>query len=404
MNFHTLYGFTQSEDFDFDDEGNIVSLGSGGIVKQNYDAESEFFVPLGGFIAGMSFLPNGDLIVAAVDQNSLLRITPQGAKITVLSGLSYPNGLDVGDDGFVYVAEQNAQRVRRVDPMTGDYQVIGEDICNANGVSFGPNYERLYVGSFGCGVIYAWDKISDGHWGEPYIFGDVSWAEQPQEDPTLPGYCDDMPAGHPCYVDGPGAGTCAVGEYGDMVCAPDGDTEIPLVAACAGKSNGDVCTVSAAGKDFPGFCGNGFAFDGIECNIDDDPTCDGLSQGDKCLKLTYGYLYWGTCNPKGGGLRCNGEPGGGGGGNVGDGLDGLNVDACGNVYVTEYIAGRVWKFPPDASKIELAADLPSSWIPNMHWGSGIGGWDETVLYVSDRDQGRLFGLEIGVPGKEKTLP
>ena len=40
----------------------------------------------------------------------------------------------------------------------------------------------------------------------------------------------------------------------------------------------------------------------------------------------------------------------------------------------------------------------------MHWGSGVGGWDPNVLYVSDRDQGRLFAMNIGVPGKEISKP
>jgi hypothetical protein len=34
----------------------------------------------------------------------------------------------------------------------------------------------------------------------------------------------------------------------------------------------------------------------------------------------------------------------------------------------------------------------------MHWGKGEGGFETDVLYVSDRDQGRLFGLKVGVPG------
>ena len=405
--FETHYGFTTSEDFDFDTVGNVVSIGSGGVVKQTKDAHTSFFVPLTGFIAGMSYLPNGDLIVAHAGQGCLIRVTPEGAKITVLCGFQYPNGLDVDKEGFVYVAEQDAERLRRVDPMTGEFWVMGEDICNANGVSFGPGYDRIYVGSFGCGVIYALDRIHEHEWGQPYVFGDVGEAyEQPVEvDPTLPKWCDGMAQGDPCYEDAIGAGTCQPGDDGALDCVGDDVTPVPLVAACDGASNGDACTVPAAGKVFPGFCGNGFGFPGMECNIDDDPACDDLSQGDKCLKATYGYLYWGTCSAAGAGLRCNGEPGGGGGGGGGgDGLDGLNVDACGNVYVTEYIAGIVWRFPPDASYVENVAELPSSWIPNMHWGSGVGGWDAEVLYVSDRDQGRLFGLQIGVPGKEHTAP
>ena len=82
------------------------------------------------------------------------------------------------------------------------------------------------------------------------------------------------------------------------------------------------------------------------------------------------------------------------------GYDGINVDACGNVYWTEYISGKVRRITPDGVQVDLVANLPSSWIPNMRWGNDIGGWDNGLLYVSDRDQGRLFALDVGIPGKK----
>ena len=87
------------------------------------------------------------------------------------------------------------------------------------------------------------------------------------------------------------------------------------------------------------------------------------------------------------------------------GYDGINVDACGNVYWTEYITGKVRRVTPDGSQVDLVANLPSSWIPNMRWGNDIDGWDSNLLYVSDRDQGRLFALDVGIPGKKHiTVP
>lgn len=80
------------------------------------------------------------------------------------------------------------------------------------------------------------------------------------------------------------------------------------------------------------------------------------------------------------------------------GFDGINVDICGNVYVTECGPGQIARITPDGEAV-LAVDLPSGWIPNMRWGNHIGRWHENTLYVSDRDQGRLFALEIGIPGK-----
>lgn len=86
------------------------------------------------------------------------------------------------------------------------------------------------------------------------------------------------------------------------------------------------------------------------------------------------------------------------------GFDGINVDECGNVYITEFIAGKVFRITPDGQTVDLLASLPSSWIPNMRWGTGRDGWDEHTLYVSDRDQGRLFAIEMGLRGKPSFAP
>jgi sugar lactone lactonase YvrE len=85
------------------------------------------------------------------------------------------------------------------------------------------------------------------------------------------------------------------------------------------------------------------------------------------------------------------------------GFDGINVDACGNVYITEFVKGKVYRVAPDASRVFEIADLPSSWIPNLRWGVGVAGWDPDTLYVSDRDQGRLFAIDVGIPGKPHLL-
>ncbi|NCG18777.1 MAG: hypothetical protein GWP91_07170 [Rhodobacterales bacterium] len=85
------------------------------------------------------------------------------------------------------------------------------------------------------------------------------------------------------------------------------------------------------------------------------------------------------------------------------GYDGINVDICGNIYWTEFIVGKVRRMSPDGLDVALVANLPSFWIPNLRWGNGIGGWDDQTLYVSDRQDGRIFGLELGVPGRKHVV-
>ncbi|MFO0589337.1 MAG: SMP-30/gluconolactonase/LRE family protein [Polyangiaceae bacterium] len=87
-------------------------------------------------------------------------------------------------------------------------------------------------------------------------------------------------------------------------------------------------------------------------------------------------------------------------------LDGMGVDACGNVYVCEYIAAKVWRISPDGLNKELVADLSSQtgWIPNMGWGSGIGGWDPLMLYVRDIQSSKMYAIPVGVPAKPRKYP
>ena len=420
LQWETMHGYTTSEDYTFDDKGHLIATHNNNLIKMAMGGDKQVITPNVGFTAGMAFLPSGDIIVASVDNGSLWRVAPNGAKVTVLSGLEYPNGLDIDEDGRVYVAEQDGQRLRRVDPYTGDFEVIGEDLCNANGVSFAPGYQRIYVGSFGCGVVYSIDRIDKDTWDEPVLFASIGeefmndggGPEEPVEPEGPPAFCDGLEEGAMCHEKATGPGTCQDDGEGMFCQANDGPS--PLVLICQGLNKDDECTLEMAGSMFTGFCEtNNYTGAGgnvLECDIDDNPICEGLEPGDDCLKLTYGYPYFGTCSNS---LRCNGEPpsgggggGGGGGGTNGSawGLDGLNVDACGYVYVTEYVDGVVWRVNPDGTGLGKAATLPSGWIPNMHWGTGIGGWVPEILYVADRDEGRLFALEVGKPGKEVTAP
>lgn len=256
-----------TEDYALDVDGNAVGVGNGGIFRTPLDGAPVLWVPgVSDFIAGFRYTSDGIVVYNNVTEGTLFRIVGEGAPEPVLSGFNYPNGMDVDLEGFVYVAEESAHRVRRVDPMTGEFTVVAEDLIEPNGISFSPDYHTLYVGNFGGGTI----------------------------------------------------------------------TKIEL---------------------------------------DDD--MNATSVGD---------FYTGI----GGGL-----------------LDGMAVDACGNVYVCEYVAGTVWRMPPDGASIEAVALLGSagaSWIPNMQFGSGYGGWDRNTLYVTEINGTRVFAIPVGVPDKPRGYP
>ena len=99
--------------------------------------------------------------------------------------------------------------------------------------------------------------------------------------------------------------------------------------------------------------------------------------------------------------------------NVGSGwLDGMGVDACGNVYICDYgLQGdsRVYRIAPNGTDIELLIDkqpgnMETRYLPNLQWGPGFGGWSQTAIYLPDGWDKILYEVEIGVPGKPRVYP
>jgi sugar lactone lactonase YvrE len=190
------------------------------------------------------------------------RFTSEGGSEEIANNLEYPNGLTVGLDGMVYVAEQSGGRVVRIDPQTKKKTTLAEDLGNANGVSLSQDQKTLHVGTFGEGKIWALDL-----------------------------------------------------------------TKTPVDVRILAENFGD-------GGEYAG-------------------------------------------------------------------LDGVATDICGNVYVTEYSYAKVWRVAPDGTAklaVDLGKEAAANWIPNLHFGSGVGGWDRKTLYVMSLDAPQVFALKIGVPG------
>ena len=262
----TLTGYSTAEDFDFDGDGYVVSVVRSNLVGKDPYGNTKVISPgVSQLPAGTRVLSTGDWVVADVNNGAVVKITTAtGAKEILLAGLAYPNGLEVDEDDNVYIGENDADRVIRVnayDPT--DAEVVAQGLREPNGVILSPDGQTLYVGSFGGGKIYAVDRDPAGGW-QPYrVFYDP------------------------------------------------------------------------AGRD--------------------------------------------------------------------GGFDGINVDLCGNVYITEYTTGKVYRVSADGTRSGEVVDLPSFWIPNLRWGVGVAGWDPDTLYVADRDQGRIFAIEVGIPGKPHIL-
>ncbi len=86
-------------------------------------------------------------------------------------------------------------------------------------------------------------------------------------------------------------------------------------------------------------------------------------------------------------------------------LDGIGVDACGNVYVCEYGNADIWRIPPSGGPpVKIVDASPdATYLPNMQWGVGQG-WDPMSLYVPDGWKIGLWRIEVGVPGAPRPFP
>jgi sugar lactone lactonase YvrE len=312
--FQTLSGFTSSEDFVFDLKGNYVGIDENkNLVRITKEGKKQLWAPNVGDAAGMGLLPDGSLVFCNVDEGALQRVHANGSVSTVLGGLLYPNGLELGPDGFVYVAENAAGRVRRVNVETGEFTVVAMGLQGPNGVAFSADSKVFYVGSFEGSGVYRVTMPSPGELGQASVFA-----------------------------------------------RPNGSQLKEPMLACPAMQEGADCEV-------PG------QFDG--------GTCRQLANVIDCVK----DATLGACNEFG----CTSAEYGGG-------IDGLGVDACGNVYASEYEYGNLWRISTSGA-IEKLATLPAMWVPNMRWGRGLGGFDTNVLFVADRDDGRLFAVPVGVP-------
>ncbi len=259
--YEQLFGFTSSEDFVFDSLGNYVSIDeNSNLVRVTKAGVKTLWIPnvaCSGCTAGMAAMPDDSVVFCDVVNGALKRAYPAGNVQTLIGGLNYPNGLDIGPDGYLYVAEDSGGKLRRVHPDTGVSTVV-VNLVNPNGVAVTDDPTVIYVGSYNNGLIYKVLQPTPGQPGTSSVFVPANMFE-------------------------------------------------------------------------------------------------------------------------------------------GGGIDGMGWDKCGNIYAAEYISGNVYRITPEGAVTQIA-DLPSSWIPNIKWGRGVGGWDPEVMYVADRNAASVFALDVQVLG------
>ena len=259
-----IEGAIASEGLAFDDAGHLVGGNIGSLFKAQYKKPAEVWVANLKQRAALAFLPTGDLMVNDNFTGTVWRVSPEGIKVPVVTGLTYPNGMTIDMEGLTYVTDETNSLVIQIQPYgDNDYEVLSAGtILHPNGITFDPGYTRLYVAGWqGDGFIWIMDRAPDGVFGPP-----EKWSVQ-----------------------------------------------------------------------------------------------------------------------------------------LGNGLDGLETDICGNVYVNDYSKGGMIRLPPDGQSFNYVVD-ESFWIPNMQWGAGLGGWSPTRMYVPNGSTHEIFEIDVGIPQKAMPFP
>ncbi len=164
-----LTGPPPGEDFAFDDQGHLISLGGSFLVKSTYPPSTVTpWVPADGSTASIRMLSTGDLVYHDLNTSSLFRVDPTGATTLVYSGFGYAGGIEVHPTDLVYVIDLVGLHL--IEPYAKTHQRILQNApwSFANGVSLSADYTTLYVSS------------NDGMWSMP-----VDAAGTPTAPPTL---------------------------------------------------------------------------------------------------------------------------------------------------------------------------------------------------------------------------
>jgi sugar lactone lactonase YvrE len=84
--------------------------------------------------------------------------------------------------------------------------------------------------------------------------------------------------------------------------------------------------------------------------------------------------------------------------------DALGVDWCGNMYVPDYGAGRLFRITPDGTVTSLVNFNPfSKYGHGLVFGTGVGDWKHDAIYMPQPyDNYTVVEIEIGVPGRSWT--
>ena len=97
------------------------------------DPENRIAIATGIADAGGARRGGDDLYVADRDAGRVVQIVDEGEVLSpareVARGFAGPEGIEVGDDGGLYVVEADGDRVSRIDPETGETTLVADGLA-----------------------------------------------------------------------------------------------------------------------------------------------------------------------------------------------------------------------------------------------------------------------------------
>ena len=176
----------------------------GCVTHLSADAKTRRCVRKTGRPNGLALSADGAIWVAESKTPSLLRLTLEGECKVIATECHgdpflFPNDLCFGPDGALYLTDSGVQidnfapnnqirkdymdldydgRVYRVDPDTGETQLIDRGIAFTNGIAFGPD-DLLYVNETVTGNIYRYGWRNGMIDGTRELFGNVISPDAP---------------------------------------------------------------------------------------------------------------------------------------------------------------------------------------------------------------------------------
>ena len=126
-------GFEQASDaLRFGDDIIVSEFETGSVLRFNAAAPDDRAVLASGLEEPAGLAVHGDDLYVADRAGTLLQVVDDGEPIepprVVVDGLAGPEGIAAGEDGALYIVEQEAGRVTQVDPETGAATPIAEGL------------------------------------------------------------------------------------------------------------------------------------------------------------------------------------------------------------------------------------------------------------------------------------